>query len=96
MRLVVKLRMNVCDGRCCDGWSWSLRTRGCSKPRCFPRCLNAGMCRAPNRCVCAPGFYGKRCQVSTVTVLYAATSNQNSEVGEVIRNKDNRPRSVRN
>uniref|UniRef100_A0AAV2J4I9 Uncharacterized protein n=1 Tax=Knipowitschia caucasica TaxID=637954 RepID=A0AAV2J4I9_KNICA len=78
--------MNVCDGRCCDGWSCSVFS-SVPKRRHVPR----------SKPLCVwPGFYGKRCQVSTVTVLYAATSNQNSEVGEVIRNKDNRPRADEN
>ncbi|XP_016536465.1 latent-transforming growth factor beta-binding protein 4 isoform X4 [Poecilia formosa] len=56
----------VCGGRCCLGWTVSPKTKRCTKPRCFPPCRNGSSCGLPNNCLCRKGFYGARCQFSSV------------------------------
>ncbi|XP_064159671.1 latent-transforming growth factor beta-binding protein 4 isoform X28 [Anguilla rostrata] len=58
---------NVCGNRCCTGWTAALKTKKCTKPRCFPRCQNGAICRHPNTCVCRRGFHGSRCELAAVT-----------------------------
>ncbi|XP_020363277.2 latent-transforming growth factor beta-binding protein 4 isoform X1 [Oncorhynchus kisutch] len=58
---------NVCGNRCCHGWTVSLKTQKCTKPRCLPRCHNGAVCRQPNICECRTGFYGARCEFASVT-----------------------------
>ncbi|XP_049339576.1 latent-transforming growth factor beta-binding protein 4 isoform X5 [Astyanax mexicanus] len=58
---------NVCDAKCCPGWTVQLKTKQCTKPRCLPRCHNRAVCRQPNICQCRPGFHGDRCEISSIT-----------------------------
>ncbi|XP_017537179.1 latent-transforming growth factor beta-binding protein 4 isoform X2 [Pygocentrus nattereri] len=58
---------NVCSSRCCPGWIVQLKTKQCTKPRCLPRCHNRAVCRQPNICQCRPGFFGYRCELSSIT-----------------------------
>ncbi|XP_066560038.1 latent-transforming growth factor beta-binding protein 4 isoform X2 [Amia ocellicauda] len=58
---------NVCGNRCCSGWAVALKTKQCTKPRCFPRCVNRGICKHPNMCICRGEFEGPRCEYPRVS-----------------------------
>ncbi|XP_014455555.2 latent-transforming growth factor beta-binding protein 1 isoform X2 [Alligator mississippiensis] len=54
--------VNVCGGRCCQGWSQAPGSQRCTKPNCAPPCQNGGMCLRPQLCVCKPGTKGNSCE----------------------------------
>ncbi|XP_039594040.1 latent-transforming growth factor beta-binding protein 1 isoform X5 [Polypterus senegalus] len=54
--------VNVCGGRCCQGWSLAPGSQRCTKPNCSPKCQNGGMCLSPQLCMCKPGTKGKACE----------------------------------
>ncbi|XP_066495035.1 latent-transforming growth factor beta-binding protein 4 isoform X1 [Tiliqua scincoides] len=64
-------RPNICGETCCPGWSRSHKTGKCTKAVCLPPCQNGGQCKAPQRCVCRPGFVAPHCKRSAPTTTMA-------------------------
>ncbi|XP_069063305.1 latent-transforming growth factor beta-binding protein 4 isoform X2 [Pleurodeles waltl] len=70
---------NQCGEQCCPGWSVAPKSGKCTKAICTPKCKNKGLCKAPQFCVCKPGFEGQRCEHRTDSVP------QNMESPSIVR-----------
>ncbi|XP_044210689.1 latent-transforming growth factor beta-binding protein 2 isoform X1 [Thunnus albacares] len=71
---------HVCGDTCCAGWTFSPKTRRCTKPRCLPPCRNRALCWQPNQCRCRSGFHGSRCEFSTLTSILPTSVPHRSSV----------------
>ncbi|KAL1117535.1 hypothetical protein AAG570_003851 [Ranatra chinensis] len=47
----------------------------CAEPHCKESCLNGGRCVSPDRCACAYGYTGRRCEAgqNAVTHIFSTT-----------------------